>query len=173
MKITTAVLVLALGLSVVPARADTIIAKIPGADFSLPGTIGTFTYSLPIDSEITRLILFSPLYSFPPATEFLVLGFSFDGMGVVGLPMQPGDAEFFMGSELTYVVPSITWDGSLDLSVHCLLGPCPSTYTRASAEDWRLWIEAEPRSPIPDLGSSLLLLGMSLMGLRALKQRLG
>jgi len=143
MKVRIVIVFLVLALSVVPARAATIRAAIPGADFSLPATIGTFTYSLPAGSVITHLTLFSPLYSFAAATHLFALETDFDGMGVLSLPISPPTTEFFMGSDCTFIVPYVTWDGSLDLSVRCWLDTCPSTYTLVSGGYWYLDIDFE------------------------------
>lgn len=145
MKIRTVIVSLVLALSVVPARAATIRALLPAADFSLPGTIGTFRYSLPAGSVITQLTLFGPHYSFPAATNWFGLEFDFDGMAASSLPIWPPTTEFFTGSDFTHMVPRITWDGSLDLSIRCWTGGCPSTYTLVSGDCWILVIDFEPR----------------------------
>ncbi len=149
MRIMTVIVLFVLALSVVPARADWIDATIPGADFSVPVTIGTFTYSLPAGSVITGLTLYSPLYSFPTAAEVFALETDFDGIGALSLPIWPPDTEFFMGSDCTHMVPLLTWDGSLDLSIHCWLGTCPSTFKLVAGDYWTLRIDFEPPPTIP------------------------
>ena len=145
---------------------NTINATILGTDFSVPTFIGTFTYSLPADSVITGLTLFSPLYSFPAATELFALEFDFDGIGAASLPLWPTDTEFFLGSDMTHMVPLLTWDGSLDLSICCWLGTSPSMYTRVSGDYWTLAIDFEPSAPLPvPEPSTMLLLGSVLIGL--------
>jgi hypothetical protein len=177
MKTRAAIVFVALALAVVPARADTIVSTIPGADFSVPAVIGTFMYSLPADSVVTELVLFSPTYSFPPATDLFGLQLDFDGIGAGSLVLGPMDTEFCLGSGFTHILPFLTWDGSLDLSIGCWLGTCPSTYTRVSRDDslidWRLWIDFEPSSaePVVPEPASLLLFGTGLVGLRVWRKR--
>ena len=49
------------------ARADLMVPTVTGADISVPSTLGTFHFSLPVNSVITRVILFSPEYSYVEA----------------------------------------------------------------------------------------------------------
>jgi hypothetical protein len=155
-----------------PARAGEIIATIPGGDFSVPATIGTFTYDLPPNSTIDRANIYSPLFSFQAAPGPFILETSFDGTPALSLPLLPTDTSFFMGNDITFL-ESLLRDGSMDLSIRCFSGPCPETYRMVSGglDDWRLMISfTTAGGSVPEPSTLLLLLG-GLVGLATIRQR--
>jgi cysteine-rich repeat protein len=153
MIVVAAFLVFALSV-VVPAGADTINATIPGADFSVPGRIGTFNYSVPDGSVILEVGLSSPLYSFPAANQTFFPCFEFPAVpsGLCG-GFTPGETQFFLGSILPPSAFPLT--GSLELQAQCLVGPCPTHYTRiGDAANWTLDIQFQP--PVAVCGDGIV-----------------
>jgi hypothetical protein len=148
-------------LSAFPARADVITATIPGADFSVSATIGTFVYDLPPSSTIDQANIYSPHFSFPAAPGAFILEFGFDGTPALSLPLSPMDTGFFIGNDITFL-ESLLRDGPMDLSVRCFGGPCPETYTKVSGglDDWRLVISfTTAGGSVPEPPTLVLLLG--------------
>lgn len=138
--------VLMMGASVA-VSADVMEPKVAGSDFSVPSTIGTFSYSLPVGSVIDRVILFSPMYSYTAGPGF-ILRWNIDDVPTLSLPLGPDSGTFFMGSVVWNQSdgPGALYDqiadGSVALSVSCEQGSeCPTGFYRQDAQDWRLRIE--------------------------------
>ena len=161
MKIASSISAMVLAcsvLSIIPAiaRADRIEPTIPGAAFTVPGMIGAFNYSLPQGSVVRQVGLGSPVYSFPAANQTFYL--CFESGTILGgcLGLTPADTSFYLGSILlTYPNTSaFPLTGPLPLTVRCLAGPCPTTYTRTGgAANWALGIDFDPPQP-PIIGKS-------------------
>jgi hypothetical protein len=145
-----------LAVSALPAGADpiTTISTIPGADITLPASIGTFNYSLPPDATIEHAFLFSPEFSFQAAPDLFLLVTALDGTPALSLPLRPADTSFFMGNDLTPIFTRFLGDGSLSISMACGGGPCPQAFTRVDG-DWRLFIES---TATPEPSTFLLIL---------------
>lgn len=133
-----------MGVSAV-ARADLLVPTLTGADLSVPSTIGTFSFTLPDNSVITRVILFSPEYAYTSAPSPFVLEWRLD-VPTFSLPLPAGYGTFFLGTVVPDDLYAQIADGSVTLSVVCdsYSAPCPTTFTRTDSQDWRLWIEYTP-----------------------------
>jgi hypothetical protein len=127
------------------ARADLMVPTVTGADISVPSTIGTFHFSLPVNSVITRVILYSPEYSYVEAPSSFALQWDLDAPTFL-LPLSAGSGSFFLGSVVPENLYAQIADGSVTLSVSCdsLSAPCPMDFDRTDSQDWRLWIEYDP-----------------------------
>jgi hypothetical protein len=173
MKLRLIVFVTTLLLPAGPARGEviTLTSSLPGLSFSLPATIGSFTYSLPAGSSIEFAGLFSPEFVFPPVSESFVLEFSFDGTPAISLPLSPEDTEFFLGADVTFLEPFLR-DGSMRLGVLCGTGQCPLSYT-AVAGEWSLLIRASPPggTVVPEPSTIVLVLLGSAAALRRRARR--
>lgn len=137
---------LVLGVSAT-ARADVMEPTVAGADISVPSTIGTFSFSLPVNSKITRAILFSPEYSYAGASSRFGLQWNLDGVPTFLLLMDEGTGSFFMGSLVPDDLHAQIADGSVTLSVICdpSYASCPTGLQLIdSSQDWRLRIEYTP-----------------------------
>jgi hypothetical protein len=121
-------------------RAGVLSPTVAGADFALPGTIGTFAYTLPLGSEISSAILLSPEFSFTPSQDPFILEFAFDSVPALSLPLWPQDPpSFFLGSDVTFFKDLLS-DGSMELSVSCFSGSCPDAYKMTAGDLWTLRI---------------------------------
>lgn len=165
-----------------PANAAFITATLPGADFSLPATIGTFTFYLPEGSVVNGVRLYSPNFSFEPGNAF-ALEAAFDGVPILSLPLSQTDTEFFMGSGVTYpdplleIIKPLLNDGAVELSLSCSVlpsfpGPCPSDFTffvpsTGGLNEWRLVIST---TSVPE-PATIALLALGLAALAALRRR--
>jgi hypothetical protein len=169
MRILTTVFFIVLAISTTQAGAARLDATIPGTNFSVPATVGRFNYSLPPGSVVRMVGLGSPLYSFLPAPANFTLCFEFPPptFGVCAA-FTPADTQFFLGSILLTDPPPTVFplSGSLPLTVRCLAGPCPTSYTRiGGAANWILGIDYDYQPPtvVPTLQQwALWLLGLLL-----------
>ena len=170
MRIPKAVMFLLVVFSTTQAGAARLDVTIPGTNFSVPATLGSFNYSLPPGSVVRMVGLGSPLYSFPPAPANFTLCFEFPPPTFFGgcVAFTPVDTQVFLGSILLTDPPPAVFplSGSLPLMVRCLAGPCPMSYTRiGGAANWTLGIDYDYQPPIvvPTLQQwALWLLGLLL-----------